>query len=99
MDLIKRVKNHKALTVIALIHWAISFVTDRIFFDYVYFDTSSVTGIVKSLITWSAKAVFLVVLIALYQGAYAFFKEADKDYRKYVLIYYIFNIFMLILTW
>ena len=99
MDLIKRVKNHKTLTVIALIHWAISFVTDRIFFDYVYFDTSSVTGIVKSLITWSAKAVFLVVLIALYQGAYAFFKEADKDYRKYVLIYFIFNIFMLILTW
>ncbi len=99
MKLLKRLKEHKVLTLIALIHWAISFVTDKIFFDYVYWDLSGAVGIAKTAITYGVKLVFLIFLLVLYQGIYWFIFEADKSFKRYSLIYLCINMLLLVLTW
>lgn len=84
---------------IAVIHWILTFFTDHIIFDYVMWDLSNVTQTVKTAMTYGAKAVFLLVLIVLYQGLYAFFKRADKPFVKYTLIYFLINMALLLLTY
>ena len=54
--------NRTALFV-ACIHWIITFFTDRLIFSYVVWDLSSATQTIKTVMTYGAKAVFLVVLI------------------------------------
>lgn len=90
--------NRTALFV-AFIHWIITFFTDRLIFSYVVWDFSSITQTVKTVMTYGAKAVFLVVLIGLYQGLYYFFFKADRRFVRYTLSYFALHCVLLILTW
>jgi glycosyltransferase involved in cell wall biosynthesis len=49
--------------------------------------------------TYGAKAVFLLVLIGIYQGIYFFFTKADKELRQNTLLYLLLNLVLLVLTW
>ena len=90
--------NRTALFV-ACIHWIITFFTDRLIFSYVVWDLSSMTQSIKTVMTYGAKAVFLVVLIGLYQGLYYFFFQADRRFVRYTLIYFAIHCALLLLTW
>lgn len=84
---------------IAVIHWILTFFTDHIIFDYVMWDFSNVTQMVKTAMTYGAKAVFLLVLIAVYQGLYYFFTRADKRFVRISLVYFGINMVLLLLTY
>lgn len=84
---------------IALIHWALSFFTDHLIFQYVMWDTSNVTQMVKTAMTYGAKAVFLLLLIGMYQGIYLLFKKADRCFLRNTLLYFGLNLLLLFLTW
>lgn len=92
-------KPNKKFIWIALIHWILTFFTDHIIFEYVMWDFSNVTQMVKTAMTYGAKAVFLLVLIGIYQGLYFFFVKADKRLVKYTLIYFCVNMVLLFLVW
>ncbi|MCH5279958.1 MAG: glycosyltransferase [Lachnospiraceae bacterium] len=90
--------NRTALFV-ACIHWIITFFTDRLIFSYVVWDLSSTVQTVKTVMTYGAKAVFLVVLIGLYQGLYYFLFKADRRFVRYTLLYFALHCVLLTLTW
>ncbi len=92
-------KLNKKFVWIALIHWILTFFTDHIIFQYVMWDFSDVTQMVKTAMTYGAKAVFLLILIGIYQGLYFFFAKADKRLVKYTLIYFCINMVLLFLIW
>ena len=54
---------------------------------------------IKTAMTYGAKAVFLLVLVGLYQGAHYLFTKADKRFVRYALIYFGVNMALLCLTW
>ena len=56
---------NKVCLAIAVVHWLISFFTDQFIFQYVTWDFSNLTQTIKTAMTFGAKAVFLLVLIAL----------------------------------
>lgn len=92
-------KLNRKFVWIALIHWILTFFTDHIIFEYVMWDFSDVTQMVKTAMTYGAKAVFLLILIGIYQGLYFFFAKADKRLVKYALIYFCINMILLFLIW
>lgn len=92
-------KPNKALLMIAVLHWVLTFFTDHIIFSYVMWDFSDGTQMIKTAMTYGAKAVFLLVLLGIYQGLYRFFTTADRRFVKYTLIYFALNIALLFLTW
>lgn len=92
-------KPNKALLMIAVLHWVLTFFTDHIIFSYVMWDFSDGTQIIKTAMTYGAKAVFLLVLLGIYQGLYRFFTRADRRFVKYTLIYFALNMVLLVLTW
>lgn len=96
---VKFQKLNKKLIWIALIHWILTFFTDHMIFEYVMWDFSNVTQMVKTAMTYGAKAVFLLVLIGIYQGLYFFFVKADKRFVKYTLVYFCINMVFLFLIW
>ena len=71
-------KLHKGCLIVACIHWIVTFFTDHFIFDYVMWDMSNTTQMIKTAMTYGAKAVFLLVLIGIYQGGYFLFTKADK---------------------
>lgn len=95
----KEIKLNRTALFVACIHWVITFFTDRLIFSYVTWDLSSMTQIMKTVMTYGAKAVFLVVLIVLYQGLYYFFFKADRRFVRFTLIYFALHCVLLILTW
>lgn len=99
MQSVKFWKPNKKFIWIALIHWILTFFTDHIIFEYVMWDFSDVTQTVKTAMTYGAKAVFLLILIGIYQGLYFFFAKADKRLVKYTLIYFCINMILLFLVW
>lgn len=92
-------KLNRKFVWIALIHWILTFFTDHIIFEYVMWDFSNGTQMVKTAMTYGAKAVFLLILIGIYQGLYFFFAKADKRLVKYTLIYFCINMILLFLVW
>lgn len=92
-------KTNKALLMIAVLHWVLTFFTDHIIFSYVMWDFSDGTQMIKTAMTYGAKAVFLLVLLGIYQGLYRFFTTADRRFVKYTLIYFALNMALLFLTW
>ncbi len=92
-------KLHKGCLIAACIHWILTFFTDYLIFDYVMWDMSNMTQIIKTAMTYGAKAVFLLVLIGIYQGVHYLFAKADKRFVKYTLIYFGVNITLLLLAW
>lgn len=94
-----RHKLNKVFLMIAFLHWILTFFTDHLIFEYVMWDFSNVTQTVKTAMTYGAKAVFLLVLIGIYQGIYRFFTKADRRFVKYTLIYFCVNLVLLLFTW
>ena len=92
-------KLHKGCLIAAVLHWVLTFFTDHLIFQYVMWDMSNVTQMIKTAMTYGAKAVFLLVLVGLYQGAYYLFIKADKRFVRYTLIYFCANMALLCLTW
>lgn len=92
-------KPNKVILVTALLHWVLTFFTDHIFFSYVMWDFSDGTQMIKTAMTYGAKAVFLLVLLGVYQGLYRFFTKADGQFVRYCLIYFAGNMILLFLTW
>ena len=84
---------------IALLHWVLSFFTDRLIFSYVTLDFSNLTQTVKTVMTFGAKAVFLLLLILLYRGIFWFFKKADRGFVRCFLAYFALQMGLLLLTW
>lgn len=92
-------KLHKGCLIAACIHWILTFFTDHLIFDYVMWDMSNMTQIIKTAMTYGAKAVFLLVLIGIYQGGHYLFTKAHKRFVRYTLIYFGINMVLLLLTW
>lgn len=90
---------NKVCLAIAVVHWLLSFFTDRFIFQYVTWDFSNLTQTIKTAMTFGAKAVFLLVLIALWQGVFFFVKKADRRFVRNSLIYFGINLFVLLLVW
>lgn len=90
---------NKVCLAIAIVHWLLSFFTDRFIFQYVTWDFSNLTQTIKTAMTFGAKAVFLLVLIALWQGVFFFLKKADRKFVRNSLIYFGINLFALLLVW
>ncbi len=84
---------------IAIVHWILTFFTDHLVFSYVMWDTSNLTQMVKTAMTYGAKAVFLFLLFGLYQGIWYFFTRVDKKQVRYTLIYFGICMAALLLTW
>lgn len=92
-------KLNRTFLWIAVIHWILSFFTDHLIFEYVMWDTSNVAQMVKTAMTYGAKAVFLLLLIGMYQGIYLLFKKADRRFLRNTLLYFGLNLLLLLLTW
>lgn len=92
-------KMNNTCILIACIHWAISFFTDRLIFQYVTWDFSNLTGIAKTIITYGCKVVFLFLLIGLWQVVFWFVKKADRSFVRFALIYFGINLVLLLLVW
>lgn len=90
---------NKVCLAIAVVHWLLSFFTDRFIFHYVTWDFSNWTQTIKTAMTFGAKAVFLLVLIALWQGAFFYVKKADRRFVRNSLIYFGINLLVLFLVW
>lgn len=90
--------NKKAF-VIALVHFVISFWTDRIIFKYTWMDFSTGLHALKSLETIAVKFVFLILLIVIWQGLFYYMTRAGKRFRNLSLFYFCLMTVLLILTW
>lgn len=90
---------NKTCVIIALIHWLLSFFCDRLIFDYVTWDFENLTQSIKTAMTIGAKAVFLLVLLLVWQGIWYFVKKADRRYVRNTLIYFVINLAVLLLVW
>ncbi len=90
-----KLKLNKVALIIAVVHWVISFATDRLIFNYSLFDFSDFVAIAKTEMAWGAKVVFLGLLIALWQLVFWTIekvREKDKkvcEYLKCVAIYFL----------
>ena len=94
----KIIWNQTALWIAAL-HFVVSFFTDSFLFSYVKWDFSSLLQGMKSVETICVKAVFLVLLILLWQGIFYFFGRAHREFRKLALFYFGIMLVLLLLTW
>lgn len=90
---------NKTCVIIALIHWLLSFFSDRLIFDYVTWDFENLTQSIKTAMTVGAKAVFLLVLLLVWQGIWYFVKKADRRCVRNTLIYFAINLAVLLLVW
>jgi len=94
-----RKQLNKVCILIACIHWAISFFTDKFIFEYVTWDLSNFTQMAKTVITYGCKAVFLVVLVLFWHGIFWLLRKADRRFVKFTLIYFGINLLLLLLVW
>ncbi|PXV87295.1 hypothetical protein C8E03_11056 [Lachnotalea glycerini] len=88
-----RLKLNKLALVIALIHWGISFASDRLVFTYRLLDTTNRVSLAKAMLAWGAKLVFLALLLVMWQLIMVAFLELRSgnvrlnQYMKYTFIY------------
>ena len=92
-------KLNKIALVLALIHFVLSFFTDRLFFSYAWFDFSTTRESLRSVETIVVKVVFLLVLIALWQVAFWAAKHVERFFLKVAGGYMLFMMLLLLLTW
>lgn len=96
---------HKTLGVVSVLHWLLTFFTDRVFFEYSLFDFSTTEKSILSLYSWGIKVVFFVVLFLLWQAAgriYVQYKEQNQEIRTqvtYAGIYFLMMLVLLVLVW
>ncbi|MCR5338497.1 MAG: hypothetical protein K6E75_08060 [Lachnospiraceae bacterium] len=94
-----KLKLHKAGVVIALFHFLISFLTDRLIFQYTVFDFSDLKNTAKSVETVTVKICFLALVLFLWQWLPWFFRSADKTFRRVAIGYFFVQILLLLLIW
>lgn len=101
MDAVKRAgrKLNKKALIAAFVHFAVSFFTDRLIFNYAWLDASNVKQLVRSIETIGVKIVFLIVLIALWQAAFWAVSHVERRYLKVAGGYMLFMMVLLLLTW
>nr|MBQ8253013.1 hypothetical protein [Lachnospiraceae bacterium] len=92
-------KLNKTALILALVHFVISFFTDRLIFEYVLLDFSTVKLALRSVEAWVVKAAFLVLLIALWQWIFWTVRHADRRFVKVASGYMILMAVLLLLTW
>lgn len=95
----KKQQLHKGCLIAAILHWMLTFFTDHLVFDYVQWDMSNMTQMIKTVMTYGAKCVFLLVLIALWQAGYYFVKKANRRFVAYSLAYFVISMLLLLLVW
>ena len=94
-----RIIWNKTALGIAVLHFAVSFLTDDFIFRYVKWDFSTGLQAMKSLETIAVKIVFLGLLVLLWQGLFYFFCRAKKEFRNLALFYFGIMVVLLLLTW
>lgn len=100
-----KIKCSKPLLIIALVHWLLTFATDRIFFEYSLFSFGNSKDAILSLYAWGLKVAFLILLIAGYQilgNTIKKYKSGEKNIREYLYytgVYFLLMMFLLLLVY
>lgn len=92
-------KVNKTALIIAVLHFVVTFFTDRLIFRYAWFDFSSAKEMLRSAETVVVKLAFLVLLIALWQAVFWAAKHADRFFLKVAGGYMLVMSVLLLLTW
>ncbi len=92
-------KLNKAALALAVVHFVLSFFTDRLIFDYAWFDASTTKQMLRSIETIGVKVIFLLVLMFLWQALFWAVKHADRRFLKVAGGYMIVMTVLLLLTW
>lgn len=98
-------RYQRAFLAAALIHWLISFFSDKLIFEYRLFAFESLKDILKTGIAWGTKVAFLVLLIFLYQMAGRIYFDYRNNigkcrmYVKYTAVYFGFMLVFFIVTY
>lgn len=90
---------NKAALLVAAVQFVLSFFTDRFMFSYVFCDFSTTKNILKSIWAVGVKALFLLLLVALWQWLFWFVKKADRRFVRITLGYFAFMLLLLLLIW
>jgi len=92
-------KLNKWCSLLACLHFVLSFFTDRLIFTYRLSDFSSASQAAKSLLAIGSKIAFFFVLLFLWHGLFYFVKKADRNFVKYTLMYLALMSVLLLLTY
>lgn len=92
-------KVNKTALIVALVHFVVSFFTDRLIFAYAWLNFSTTRELLRSAETIVVKAVFALVLIALWQAVFWAFAHVQRRYLKVAGFYMLFMMVLLLLTW
>lgn len=84
---------------IAIVHWGISFFTDKLIFRYVWLDFSDGLMALKSIEAIAVKLIFGVLVLFLWQGLFYFVYRCQKRFKILALSYLICMLIFLFLTW
>lgn len=92
-------KLNKTALIAALVHFAVSFFSDRLIFTYAWLDASTAKQLLRSIETIGVKIAFLIMLIALWQAAFWVASHVERRYLKVAGGYMLFMTALLLLTW
>ncbi len=92
-------KLNKVAFIVAVVHFFVSFFTDRFIFDYVLFDVSTTKNLLRTIETFGVKAVFLLVLVFLWQMLFRIPKNRNKMFLKIAAGYFACMMALLLLIW
>lgn len=92
-------KLNRTALIVAVVHFFLSFFTDRLMFDYVLFDVSTTKQMLRTVETAGVKLVFFVFLVFLWQIIFWAEKHADRRFLKVAGGYLLLMSVLLLLTW
>lgn len=92
-------KLNKTALIVAVVHFVVSFFTDRLIFQYVLFDFSTTKNVLRTIETAGVKLAFLLFLIFLWQRIFAEVKHGDRLYLKVAGSYFLLMCLLLLLIW
>jgi hypothetical protein len=91
---LNKLKFNKMAIIIAVVHWLISFASDRLVFTYQLFNFTDKVSLAKAILAWGAKLAFLILLVVIWQIIIYVIQELRnkneqlRKYFKYTLIYF-----------
>lgn len=83
--------------VAAVLHWIVTFFSDRLFFTYSLFDFSSAAAGIKTGIAWGAKLAFLLLLVFGYQLLFRVFRGIINREERLCLFLRFAGIYFLVM--
>ena len=96
-------KVHGIATVIAILHWLSSFFTDKLIFEYALWEVGTtgngIKDVIKTILAIGTKAIWLFVLILLWNKLFSYIKKREFGVLRYALIYFVIEWILLILVW